>query len=127
MSARRRFGFGIALMVCLAGVAVAATPLSGVERLTTGLNLSADQQTRVRSILWKQHQRIERLWRDTALSAAERITATRQLNRQTTDLIRAVLTEQQRQLYNPPGPDPRSLVKDQRSVEDWIRAAEGAH
>ena len=118
-------------MVCIAGVAGAAAPRTmsgldaGVERLATGLNLSATQQAQVRSILLKQHLRIEQLWRDTSLSAADRVNTTRQLNRQTADLIRAVLTEQQRQLYKPPGPDPRSLMKDQRSVEDWIRAAEG--
>jgi len=114
-------------MACIAGVAVAATPSSGVERLSTGLHLSAAQQAEVRSILLKQHSKVEHLWSDSSLSAADRINATRQLNRQTEDLIRAVLTEQQRQLYNPPGPDPRSLVKDQRSVEDWMRAAEAGH
>jgi hypothetical protein len=94
-----------------------------VQRLTTGLNLTPVQQSQVRSILWKQHLRIERLWSETSMSAADRVNATRQLNRQTGDLIRAILTEQQRQLYNPPGRDPRSFMKDGRSVEDWIQAA----
>lgn len=138
MSAHRRsnsVAIGLALLICAAGTTFAATPVrshsmsgieAGVQRLTAGLKLTPVQQDQVRSILWKQHQRIERVWNEPAASAADRISATQQLNRETGNLIRAVLTPQQRQLYNPPGRDPRSYMKDGRSVEDWIQAA-GAH
>src|SRR3569833_302333 len=131
-----------ALLICAVGTTGAATPggnhssansghvtsgiEAGVQRLTAGLNLTAVQQGRIRSILWKQHMRIERVWNESAASAADRINATQQLNRETGDLIRSVLTSRQRQLYNPPARDPRSYMKDGRSIEDWIQAA-GAH
>jgi Spy/CpxP family protein refolding chaperone len=142
MSAHRSpisIAVGLALLICAAGTSGASTPAprhssahsrhslsgleAGVQRLAIGLNLTPAQQSRVRAILWKQHLRIERVWSESTVPAADRVNTTQQLNRETGDLIRAVLTEHQRKLYNPPGRDPRSYMKDGHSIEDWIQAA----
>jgi hypothetical protein len=110
--------------------AVAKPRMSGIDgevlRLARGLNLDTAQQSAVRSALVARALGTQRVWNNQAMSAADRIAATHTIDRLTIDRIRAVLSDQQRQLYYPPLPKGgTSAASDGRSVEDWMNMAAG--
>jgi hypothetical protein len=63
-----------------------------VSALTSALNLSSDQQTKVRSILQDQHQQAVNVVNDTSLSRDAKVQKIHQLRQSTIDKVRATLT-----------------------------------
>jgi len=94
-----------------------------VTLLAAELGLTAQQQAEVRGILEDQRQQVAKVWNDTAMPAAYRVNATRNISDQTGDRIRAVLTEEQKAKYNQPR-KPRAATEhsDAPSVEAWMKA-----
>src|SRR5690348_14519570 len=95
-----------------------------VQRLTSGLHLTAQQQQRLRTLLVRQHDQMGRVWSDPELSAAERIATTRQISHRTADAIRALLDDKQRKLYNAPSIDKKPTSG--RSIDEWMQLAQGS-
>ena len=97
-----------------------------VALMTAELGLDVKQQVELRKILINQRLQIMTLWNDTSVPPASRVGATRVISNQTGDQIRAMLTEEQKAKYNQPRkPHDASTDPGARSVEDWIKAANG--
>lgn len=95
-----------------------------IRTLSKALDLDARQQNKLRNVLESQREQIRRVWRDRSVPAAQRVSATRAINDQTGDRIRALLNEEQRKKYNPARPlHEVAAGSTQRSVEDWMNAA----
>ena len=116
------------------GAAVAANPvprpqhsrasLDGrVHTLSQALNLDATQQSKLRMLLVSQREQVGRLWNDTAVPPAYRVSATRAISEQTADRIRALLNEEQRKKFNPPRRPREAADAATPSVEDWMNKA----
>jgi hypothetical protein len=95
-----------------------------VTLLSAELGLSAQQQAQVRRILEDQREQVMRVWNDSSLAAANRVSATRTIGDRTADRIRAILTEEQKAKYHharkPRGAEENSASP---SVEEWMKAA----
>jgi hypothetical protein len=96
---------------------------TSVQRLSTGLHLTAPQQERLRTLLVQQHDQVGHVWSDPQLSAGERIALTQRISHRTADAIRAMLDDEQRKLYNPPHVDKAPVPA--RSVDEWMQLAAG--
>jgi hypothetical protein len=94
-----------------------------VARLTQALQLSEPQQSAVKKILEQRREQFWQIRRDPSLSGSERIDRVRALQESTVKEIRSVLTEEQKQKYNPLAVRGLEPAKDQRTVEDWLKAA----
>lgn len=94
-----------------------------VALLAAELNLDARQQAEVRKVLEDQRRQVMKVWNDTAVPAAYRVSATRAISDRTGDRIRALLNEEQKAKYNPPR-KPREPMEGSAtpSVEDWMKA-----
>jgi len=90
-----------------------------VDVLSKALQLDARQRTELAAILESQRQAVMKIWSDPAMLSAERTPATRALQLRTADQIRAILSEEQRKLYNPP--QPQGTAPPSPNVEDWMR------
>jgi hypothetical protein len=62
---------------------------------------------------------VSNIWSDPKLLPAERTPATRALQERTADQIRAILSEQQKKLYNPP--KPQGDAPPSPNVADWMK------
>ncbi len=92
-----------------------------VRLLAKALDLSARQQRELRGILEAQRDAVQKVWSDSSLLPAERAPATHEIGERTADRIRAMLTEEQRKLYNPPRPStPHETPPD---VSKWMTAS----
>ncbi len=96
-----------------------------VAALTRALNLDAAQQAQLTKVLESRRERISKVWNDATLPAAYRISATRAIEDNTADQIRAMLSEEQKKKYNPSRP-PQKVGPgvDEPSVEDWMKATQ---
>jgi len=90
-----------------------------VDVLAKALQLDARQRTQLLTILESQRQAVSNIWSDPKLLPAERTPATRALQERTADQIRAILSEQQKKLYNPPKPQGDSPPSP--NVADWMK------
>jgi periplasmic protein CpxP/Spy len=95
-----------------------------VTLLSAELGLSAQQQDQVRRILEDQREQVMRVWNDSSLAAANRVSATRNISDRTADRIRAILTEEQKAKYHQ-ARKPREAGENSASpsVEEWMKAA----
>jgi len=95
-----------------------------VTLLSAELGLSAQQQEQVRRILEDQREQVMRVWNDSSLAAANRVSATRIISDRTADRIRTILTEEQQAKYHQ-ARKPREAGQDSASpsVEEWMKAA----
>jgi len=95
-----------------------------VTLLAAELSLDAQQQAQVRRILEDQREQVMRVWNDSSLPAANRVSATRVIGDRTADRIRAILTEEQKAKYYQ-APKPRDAGENSASpsVEEWMKAA----
>jgi hypothetical protein len=91
-----------------------------VKVLAKALDLDASQQSQLRKILLGQREAVRKIWRDPALSPAERAPATRAANERTGDEIREILNDEQKQKYNTTVPAAAADPGDKRSVEQWL-------
>jgi hypothetical protein len=90
-----------------------------VDVLAKALQLDARQRTQLLTILESQRQAVSNIWSDPKLLPAERTPATRALQERTANQIRAILTDEQRKLYNPP--KPQGAEPPSPNVEEWMR------
>ena len=90
-----------------------------VDVLAKALQLDARQRTELVAILERQRQAVSKIWSDPAMLPAERTPATRDVGERTADQIRAILSEEQRKLYNPP--KPQGAEPPTPNVEEWMR------
>jgi hypothetical protein len=98
-----------------------------VQKLSRTLNLDAAQQSQLREVLAMQREQMTRVWSDSSVPSAYRISATRAIGNQTAERIRALLTEEQRAQFSQPSQRPREAAPGTRSVEDWMNAAGAGH
>jgi hypothetical protein len=73
-----------------------------VRMMATALNLSATQQGQLRSLLMEQRSQVLRIRSDPSMAPDDRMGALRALNERTTERIRAMLDQEQRNKYSPP-------------------------
>jgi hypothetical protein len=90
-----------------------------VDVLAKALQLDARQRTQLLTILESQRQAVSNIWSDPKLLPAERTPATRALQARTANQIRAILSDEQRKLYNPP--KPQGAEPPSPNVEEWMR------
>jgi hypothetical protein len=92
-----------------------------VATLTRALGLDARQQATLRQALVDQRQQVQRIWSDRSVSARDRVAETRKVSAHTADRIRAMLTEEQRQKYEPAPQAAPDRQDGDKSVEEWMR------
>ena len=107
--------------------AVASRQQSALEHrvtlLSAELGLDTQQQAQVRRILDDQRRQVMRVWNDSSVPAAYRVSATRAISDRTGDRIRALLSDEQRAKYNKPRKPPEVTAGSATpSVEDWMKA-----
>jgi hypothetical protein len=93
--------------------------------LTKALELSVEQQSKVRRLLQWQREENRRAWDDQAIPAAQRVAATQAISDRTADALRALLSEEQKKRFRAPKParEPQAN-SDKRSVEEWMNATQ---
>jgi periplasmic protein CpxP/Spy len=77
-------------------------PMSADQRLqmmTKQLNLTADQQEKIKPMLESQNQQMQALHQDTSLSQEDRMSKMRQIRQNTNDQIKSVLDADQQQKF----------------------------
>ena len=70
-----------------------------VKRLADRLNLSDDQQSKIKPILEDQRQQMTSLREDTSLSREDRMSKMRRIRESTTSKISAILNDDQKKQY----------------------------
>ena len=93
-----------------------------VKVLAQSLHLDDAQQLAVTKILEERQQETLRIRRDTSISGSDRLTQFRAIQDRTVLRIRAVLNEEQKKKYDPLAVRRVEPAREQRSVEDWIKA-----
>ncbi|MEI6457973.1 MAG: hypothetical protein WCP04_03475 [Pseudomonadota bacterium] len=94
-----------------------------VRLLAAELDLNPPQQQQVGDLLKQQAVAIRRVWSDRSLTDGERGPITSLITEKTADGIRAVLTPQQREKYNPPRPDTKRTPQEQQhDLSKWLDA-----
>ena len=92
--------------------------------LSKALDLDAKQQSELRKVLEDQREQVSRVWNDTSVPAAYRVSATQAITDKTADQIRALLREEQKKRYNPPKlPREAAPGSPRPSVEAWMNPA----
>ena len=94
-----------------------------VKRLAETLDLSETQQSEVKKILERRQEQSNRILRDPSPSGVDRVGKFRALNQSTVAQIRAILSDQQKEKYNPLGQSGIPRTSPQPSVEDWLKAS----
>lgn len=94
-----------------------------VKRFTESLDLSETQQSEIKKILEFRQVQIRRIRLDESLSGDERISRLRDLQDSTVARIRAVLSDEQKEKYDPLAVRQAQKSSPQPSVEDWMKAA----
>jgi hypothetical protein len=125
---RGRFGKTLILVLAAAACAAAAAATAPtkshvtleqrVESLSKALDLDVRQRAQLLGILQAQRAAVSKVWRDPALLPAERAPATRAIEQHTADQIRAILSDKQKQRYNPP--KPQSARTPAPDVDKWM-------
>lgn len=72
---------------------------SRIDRLSKQLNLTAEQQAAIRPIMEDEVNKLKELRKKTGLNATERRAKLHELRQDTSNKMRSVLTEEQRQKY----------------------------
>jgi len=83
-----------------------------MQDLTTKLNLSADQQTKIKSILDENHQQMKATMNDQSLSKEDKHAKMKSMHDSTHSQIREVLTDEQKPKFD-------AMVKD---MEDHMHS-----
>ena len=79
-----------------------------VKDLTTKLNLTADQQTKVKSILEENHQKMQTTMKDESLSKEDKHAKMKEMHEAVHAQVRNVLTDEQKPKFD-------AMVKDMES------------
>lgn len=72
---------------------------SRIDRLSKELNLTAEQQAAIRPIMEDEVNKLKELRKKTGLNATERRAKLHELRQDTSNKMRSILTEEQRQKY----------------------------
>ncbi len=83
-----------------------------VKELSTKLNLTTDQQTKVKAILEQSHQQMETLMKDESVSKEDKHAKMKSMHDSTHSQIREVLTDEQKPKFD-------AMVKD---MEDHMHS-----
>jgi len=94
-----------------------------VRGVAETLDLSETQQSEVKKILERRQEQSNRILRDPSPSGVDRVGKFRALNQSTVAQIRAILSDQQKEKYNPLGQSGIPRTSPQPSVEDWLKAS----
>jgi hypothetical protein len=101
---------------------VAATSLDGrVKLLSAELQLTPEQQLKVRALLEQQREEVRRLWSDTTLAPALRVGRTQGISDRTVEAIRGVLDESQRRRYIQPRQREAAVGASGADVQSWMQ------
>lgn len=92
-----------------------------VKVLTRSLDLNEAQQAAVKIFLEQRQQETLRIRQDASISGGTRIERFRALQDQTVLRIRAVLSNEQKEKYDPLAVRRVTPAPDQKSVEDWLK------
>lgn len=79
-----------------------------VKELTTKLNLTADQQTKVKAILEENHQKMETMMNDQSMSKEDKHARMKEMHDSVHAKVREVLTDDQKPKFD-------AMVKDMES------------
>lgn len=71
-----------------------------VQRYTQQLNLTQEQQTKLRALLEEEQKKIQELRTNTAVAPPERMSKVRQIREETNNKIREMLTPEQREKFD---------------------------
>ena len=95
-----------------------------VRALSIALDLDAKQQSELKKVIEGQREQVRKVWNESSVPAAYRVSATQAISDQTADQIRALLNEEQRKKYNPPKlPHEAADGSASPSVESWMKSA----
>ncbi len=95
-----------------------------VQLLAKELDLDARQQTSVKAILAAQRAEMLKAWSDPTVPAAMRVGTTQAISERTSERIRAVLTDSQRDKYHKLRPHETPVGAPGGDVEKWMPAAQ---
>jgi len=94
-----------------------------VRALSRALDLDETQQSTLKKVLEGQREQVMKVWSDSSVPAAYRISATQAISDRTADHIRALLNEEQKKKYNPPKQSHQEATGTNKlSVEQWMDA-----
>ena len=100
-----------------------ASPLDRrVTLLAKELGLDASQKAQVRKVLDRQREQVARVWKDSSIPPARRVSATQAIGDRTADRIRALLNEEQRKKYIQPRQREAAVGTAGGNVESWMKA-----
>jgi hypothetical protein len=94
-----------------------------VMLLARELDLSATQQAQVKKVLEGQREQVARVWNDTSIPAARRVSATQAIGDRTADRIRALLNDEQRKKYIRPRQRDVAVGTAGGDAEAWMNAS----
>lgn len=89
-----------------------------VKMLTKKLNLTADQQTQIRSILTDRQQQFESIRNDSSLAPKDRREKMRSLREDSENKIKGVLTDSQKPIYDQMQQQMRERMQQHRQDRD---------
>ena len=87
--------------------------------LAAELHLRADQQIEIKALLQGQREQVQRIWSDTSLPPALRVSRTQAVSERTAESIRALLDGEQRKSYIQPRQRESAVGAQGASVEAW--------
>jgi hypothetical protein len=93
-----------------------------VMLLAKELGLDATQQAQVKKVLEGQREQVARVWKDSSIPAAVRVSATQAIGDRTADRIRALLNDEQRTKYIKPRQRDAAVGTAGGDVESWMNA-----
>lgn len=94
-----------------------------LKLLTAELALSQPQQQGVRRVLESQRAQVIKVWNDSSLPAAYRVSVTRTISDRTVEQIRSLLTEEQKLKYNRSRKPRESQAEASgQDLESWMKA-----
>jgi hypothetical protein len=96
-----------------------------VDVLSQALQLDARQRAELLTILDNQRAAVAEIWHNSELLPAERTPATRAVEERTADQIRAILSDEQKKLFNPP--KPHGTESPAPNVADWMEQQARQH
>jgi len=82
-----------------------------LKHLTGKLNLSDDQQAKLKPILEDQHKQMQQIWSDNSLSRQDRFNRMRELRESTDTQIKSVLNEDQQKKFDEMREEQRSHMR----------------
>ena len=93
-----------------------------MKLLTAELQLTPDQQLRVRALLERQREQVRELWSDSSVPPAQRVGSTQAISDRTVAAIRGLLDATQREKYIQPRQREAAVGTEGADVQSWMSA-----